>query len=440
MKYLFYIFLIIPNLSYAASMSIHEAYSLALRYDAQFAAAGANNLGWHDEVDLAKSSFFPRVGISISQGRASQDVTSSNSSSTSRNYSTQNINLNLRQPLYNKATMASYELAKASAESSDNNLEKEKSNLLLRLTSAYLSVLSAIDNIDHSKQLKAAAEMQLKSAQSRFTNGQGTITEISESIAQKDNAIAEELIWLNAYEVSMHNLEVIIGQYPSKLYLLDASKVKKSIPGPKTLDEWLVLGLNNSFEIKAFEKEVEVALHDLEKRRAGHYPTIDLVLSRARSESDTNFNIGTTFDTTSITIQGNLPIYSGGYVVASIAQGEHRLLEARNKRDQKTREVTSNTRKHFSACNNGIAQMTAKENLVKAGEDALNGTIKGFENGFRTNVEVLNAQEKLYKSRVDLSSTRSDFIYNLISLLDVTGAIGQDTVDDLNSWFVIEQQ
>ena len=84
--------------------------------------------------------------------------------------------------------------------------------------------------------------------------------------------------------------------------------------------------------------------------------------------------------------------------------------------------------------------MTAKENLVKAGEDSLNGTIKGFENGFRTNVEVLNAQEKLYKSRVDLSSTRYDFIYNLISLLDVTGAIGQDTVDDLNSWFVIEQQ
>jgi protease secretion system outer membrane protein len=127
-------------------------------------------------------------------------------------------------------------------------------------------------------------------------------------------------------------------------------------------------------------------------------------------------------------------------VVASVLQGEHHLQEAINKRDQKTREVTSNIRKYYSACDNGIAQISAKENLVKAGEDALNGTVKGFENGFRTNVEVLNAQEKLYKSKVELSTARYDFVTNLISLLDATGTIGQETVDDLNSWFGIEEQ
>lgn len=428
------------NHAHAESLTIVDAYRLALTYDAQFAAARANNLGQHDEIDLAKSAFFPKVGLSINQGRSYQDFSTANSPSASRNYSTQNINLSLRQPLYNRAIMASYDSAKASAEASDASLEKEKSSLLVRLTAAYLSVLSAIDNIDHSKQLKAAAEMQLESAHSRYKNGQGTVTEISESLAQKDNAIAEELTWLNAYEDSKHKLEMFIGAYPSKLYLLDSSKIKKSIPEPSTPDEWIALGLDNSFEIKASAKAVEVAQHDLEKRKAGHYPTIDLVLSRVKSESDNNFTVGNVYDTTSLTVQGNLPIYSGGYVIASVGQGEHRLQEARNKLDQKTREVTSNIRKYYSACNNGIAQMTAKENLVKAGEDALKGTIKGFENGFRTNVEVLNAQEKLYKSMVDLSTTRYDFVSNLISLLDATGTIGQETIEDLNSWFVIEEQ
>lgn len=440
MRYLFLLIFFTANLSYADSLSIEDAYRLALTYDAQYAAVRANNLGQHDEIDLAKSAFFPKAGLSISQGRSYQDAVISNGPSKGRAYTTQNINLSVRQPIYNKAVMATYDSAKANAESSDAALEKEKSNLFLRLTSAYLSVLSAIDNIHHSKQLKKAAEMQLESANSRYKNGQGTITEISESLAQKDNAIAEELIWLNAYEDSKHRLEMIIGQYPTKLYLLDAAKIKKSIPDPQTLDEWISLGLDNSFEIKAAAKQVEVATYDLEKRKAGHYPTVDLVLSQIKSESDTNFSVGNTYDTTSLTVQGNLPIYSGGFVVASVEQGEHRLQEARNKLDQKTREVTSNIRKFYSACNNGIAQMTAKENLVKAGEGALNGTIKGFENGFRTNVEVLNAQEKLYKSEVDLSTVRYDFVTNLISLLDATGTLGQNTVDDLNAWFVIEEQ
>jgi outer membrane protein TolC len=263
MKYLFFVLFFITNLSYADPLNIVEAYRLALTYDAQFAAARANNLGQHDEIDLAKSAFFPKVGFSINQGRSYQDASTAKTSPTGRGYSTQTVSLNARQPIYNKANMAGYDSAKANAEASDASLEKEKSTLLLRLTSAYLSVLSAIDNIDHSKQLKAAAEMQLESAHSRFKNGQGTVTEISESLAQKDDAIAEELKWLNAYEESKHSLEMIIGEYPDKLFLLDASKIRKSIPDPKTMDEWIALGLENSFEIRASQKQVEVASYDL---------------------------------------------------------------------------------------------------------------------------------------------------------------------------------
>jgi protease secretion system outer membrane protein len=425
----------VTNTWAAGPMNLLDAYNKSLRYDAQYGSARYNNMGVKEELEMAKAGFMPKIGLSYSQGRSMQDRTPSINGVTSF-YGTQNITLSVRQPIYSKQVLASYRQAGAYVAQSDALLAKEESSLFTRVMSNYLNVLYASDNIEHSSVLKASAMAQLASAELRFKMGQGTVTEISEARAAKDKAIAEELIWMNTLEFNRRNLEMIVGEYPSQLLKLDPTKIEKKIPAPSTVDQWVQLALANNPDILAANQEVEIAIQEVEKRKSGHYPTVDLVASRTRSESETNYAIGSTFDTTGLSVQANIPIYSGGYVSSSIRQGGDKLNEAKGKLEVKLRSVSSDVRKYFNALSNGAAQQVAFENTVKASDDSLTGTIKGFKFGLRSNIEVLTANEKLYKSQVDLSSSRYEFVNNLVSLLDVAGIIKLENVVELNAWFI----
>ena len=434
----FLLLLSLHGISHAEDLGLLAAYQKSLAYDAQYRAAQADNLAQKEEVDMAIAGFLPKIGLSMTKGRSSTDRTPAPTSGGHSVYDTKNYSLNLRQPIFNMATLATYRQAKAVAAQSDAMLIKEQLDLFPRVAGGYLNILYAIDNIEHSRSFKEATLNQLTAAEMKFKMGQGTITEISEARAEYQKALSEELTWANALELNRSTLEAMIGEYPENIMRLDSQKIIKAPPASLTLDEWLQIALQNNPQITAARQAVLAAQQEVEKLRAGHYPTLDFVAGRTKSESDTNYAIGNSYDTTSLSFQLNVPIYSGGYVNSSVRQAAAKLQEANEKLDFQIRTVTTDLRKYFNGVTNGIAQQVAYEQAEKSNEVALIGTQKGYEQGIRTNVDVLNAQEKLFKSRVDLSQARYTFINDLISLNSVVGKTDQEEIERLNTWFSLK--
>lgn len=425
--------------AYGDALSLSSAYQKSLQYDAQLRAAQADNRAQKEEVEKAFSRFLPNVTLSSSRGRGIQDRTQSSYPTVHSVYDSYSHSLSVRQSIVNMANLATYRQATSLAARGDLLLQKEQSDLFPRVANAYLNVLYSLDNIGHARALKQSTLNQLASAEKRFHVGQGTITEISEAKASSEKAIAEERSWMNTLELSRHDLELIVGELPTEIMKLDSSKSPDQVSVIMKEDEWINRVVQTNSEILASKQEVEAAGFSLDQAKAGHYPTLDFVASRVRSESDNNYSIGTAYDTTNLMMQLNVPIYSGGYVNSAVRQAVDKLEAANEKLDLKIRTVTASARKFYSSLDSGIAQLRALKEVVKANEIALIGTRKGFEYGARTNVEVLNAEEKLFQSLTELSKARYAYLNDLISLYAISEMVKPEEIDKVSSWFTQAQ-
>ena len=424
--------------AYGGSLDLSTAYQKALEYDAQIRSAKADAKISKEEIGKAMAEFRPRVSISGARGRNETLSTTPYYAGTylhnDQFYNSINYGFTVQQPLFNMSSIAQYKQAKAVAAKSDNQLLNEESNLILRITEAYCNVLYAEDNYEFSQSHIKASLEQLQQTKRRFEKGFGTITEVSEAQAAYDMALAEGVEIVNNLEYSRRELERMAGVYPDKLCKLVPEKIVLARPNPDTVESWIALARSDSHEIAAARQEVQIAQRELQKQGGSRYPSISLVGSRNYSESDNNYTIGSAYDTYSISLQASMQLYSGGYVSAAVRQATARRLKAQEQLSWQERGVESNVRKYFNGVVSSISQITAYEQAVKSGEVALKGTKKGFEVGLRTNMEVLDADQKLLSNRRNLAKSRYQYILSRLQLKDSAGTLGAGDVEEVNGW------
>ena len=427
----------------AEPVNLSMAYQKAMVYDAQVRAANADNLVSKEEIAKARAEFRPRMNLSTSRGR---DETKSTIPYQGvpyyydQFYNARTYNLSVRQSLLNFSSYADYRQAKAVVAKSDALLQKEQLSLIIRIAEAYCNALYAEDNLEFSRaHIKASLE-QLQQTKRRYEKGLGTITEINEAQADYEFALAEGVDILNSLDFTRRELGRLTGDYSEELSKLVPEKMVLAKPQPDNVDLWIELAHSDNRDVAAAKQEIQIAKREVEKQRASRYPTVDLVIARDYSESGTNYTIGQTYGTTSISLQMSVPIYSGGYVSASVRQAQAKRLKAQEQLSWQERSVESDIRKYYNGVITAIAQIKAYDQAVKSHDIALTGTKKGFEMGQRSNVDVLNAQQKLIESKRNLSKARYQYILNLLQLKDSAGALSASDVDEVNGWLSIAQK
>lgn len=427
-------FMLFAQYGEAAPSTLLQVYEKAKVYDATVKAAKADNQAAQEEINKSFSAFLPQARVTAYEGRGVTDSETPGAFGTTSKrhsvYDSKNYNFSIRQSLYNGANFANYAQSKAEAAKSDATLAKEQLGLMGRVSGAYFDVLLAAENVQYSESQKKAASQQLTQAEKRFKAGIGTVTEINESKANLQTVVAQELEWLNGLEYAKRTLETISGIYLDQFFVLDPVKLTLDSPEPNKVEDWVDMGMKKNPEIMASMHDIEAAQEEISKNTAGHLPTLDLVASRSKTESDNNFTIGSKYETDSIGLQLNVPIYNGGYVSATVRQAQAKLEFSQEKLVDKQRIVANDIRKYFNEIVNGIARVDAQLEAVKSNEVAVIGTKKGFEAGMRSNVEVLNAQEKLFSAKRDLARERYKLLYNRVMLRLTAGVL---TESDLGS-------
>ena len=435
----FHLFFLTAALAFAEDLSLIEAFHGALHFDATMQSAKKDNEVQYAEVDKSSALFFPQARLLMYQGRSFSDSTTPRliglgTTSQYRMYDSKNFGLTVRQSLFNKSNYAAFNQTREAAYKSDAILKKENLNLMARICGSYLDILMALDNIEYSEMQKFNVEVQLQSAEERYKNGVGTITEINEAKSNLESVIAKKLEWDNALEYSRRILETYIGRYPTEILRLNSRKLPKEKPNPPNIESWINFSLEKNPEIIAAQHDIEIAAADIDKSIAGHYPTLDLIASKSYTESQNDYSVGSRYDTNAIGLQLEVPIYYGGYVEANTKSSVAKFEQSKDEFLKKQREIKGNVRKYFHEIINGLSRLDAFEKVVESNEIALTGTIKGFEAGFRTNIEVLNAQEKLYMSKHDLSKERYSLIYNRILLKQSAGTLSEQDIQEISGW------
>jgi len=425
----------------ASPFDLSTAYEKATVYDAQLRAAKADNLVSKEEIAKARAEFRPRISGSAQRGRNETfSITPSYFGGYTRYnqfYNSKTYSLSLQQPLFNLSSIADYKQAKAIAAKGEAVLQNEESNLIIRISEAYCNALYSEDNLEFSQAHINASLEQLQQTKRRFEKGFGTITEISEAQAAYDLALADGVEIVNGLEFSRREIEHFTGVYPDELCKLAPEKMILQKPEPGNVESWVELARSDNHEVAVARHEKEIAGKEIDKQRAARYPALNLVAGQNYDLSDSNYIIGSSYNTYSIALQMSVPIYTGGYVSASVRQAQAKRLKAQEQLSWQERGIESDVRKYFNGVVTSVSQIQAYEQAVKSGEIALKGTKKGFEMGLRTNMEVLDAQQKLLSSRRNLAKSRYQYILSKLQLKDCVGTLSASDIADVNGWLSV---
>ncbi|MDT9547273.1 MAG: TolC family outer membrane protein [Chlorobium phaeovibrioides] len=417
----------------ADMLSLAEAYQHAREYDANLGSARADVAIAKEEVSKSAALFLPNLRSTASFGRNMTNSQESGKPLMTYYYNTRTQGLSVRQPVINFENIVSYRQARDVHKKSEMLLRNEEGSLISRTIEAYFNVLYGMDSVEFSSaRLRAAAE-QLQQSKRRYDAGYGTITEIHESQAGFDMAVADRANSLTALDFSRHELERLTGVYPGDVCLLDASKLALSVPDPADVEYWIESARRLNPKINAAERDVSVAKKGVKKERTARYPTIDLWAGRNYSLSENNYTIGSAYETYSVSVQMSVPIYTGGYISAEVRQAKARELKAMEQYSWQERAVVSDVRKTYNGVVNGVALVKAYEQALTSYEIALDGTKKGFASGFRSNVDVLNAEQELLDGRRNLARARYQYILNRIMLKESAGLLAEKDILEVNA-------
>lgn len=297
------------------AVDLIQVYREALANDAQYAAARATAEAGREKLPQGVSVLLPKVSATANTTWNENRYRLNNNPRVDKDYNTNAYNLALTQPLFNWQNYVQYGQSKLQVVQAEAVLAQASQDLILRVAQAYFDVLYAQENLKALNANKTAIAQQLEQAKKSFEVGTVTITDSQEAQSRFDLATAQEIAAESDLEVKRYTLRVIVGKDSGTLSRLKPQTVLTP-PQPASMDKWVDAAEKGSFTVQAQQAAAEVAEKEVERTRAGHYPTLDVVANYGKSNSAASFLGNDNLETNArnIGLQLNIPLFQGGYV------------------------------------------------------------------------------------------------------------------------------
>lgn len=412
----------------AQALDLIGAWHQALERDAQYQAAQASAQAAREALPQARALMLPSVGFSA---QSSQNDTVQTSLTTqaaqSYSYNANSHSLTLKQALIRPAYLAQIDQAQAQVGAAEETLRHDTQQLALRVAGTYFDVLSAVQT-QHTQQAQVDAFTgQLALAQKYLQAGRGTRTDTEEAQAKLDLAQAQLIQARNAVFVAERAFSAVVGQATpaTRLSPLNPRLLPLDAIAPDSLPQWLADAQDRNPELQVLKRQLEAAEVDIRKQQAGHLPTLDAVVSRTVSSSESNTTVGTRYRTFSAGVQLYVPLFSGGAQSSVVRQAvAHRERSSQNLQAAQ-RQLEVNVAKEFSATVEGAARVRALEQAERSAQTVVTATEKGWLAGTRHRVDILSAQQQAFATQLELVRARHAWAMAYLKLKAAAGRLAE---------------
>lgn len=430
----------------AAPMNLLQAYQAALQNDPTYRGARHENQAGQEARNMGRSNLLPKLSANYSTSKNRAEITQTGQNflgqpvtdTTHPAYTSVNAGVILRQPIVNFEALALYNQGVAKTNYSDAQFAGRSQDLMLRLVAAYSDAQYSEDQLVLAAAQRDAYREQMRVNQRLFKQGEGTRTDMLETEARANLADAQVLEAQDNVTVARNTLAGIVGMEVTELAPLNQDF--RLLPlQPATFQEWRDLAMIRNAEIVALGYAVEIAREEINRQRAGHAPSVDLVGSYGKQKSTTTNTLNQDAIVRSVGVEVSIPLFSGGYASAATRQAVASHEKARSDLDVKISQVAVELRKQFSLMQSAGPRIDA---LVKSADSAsllIEATRQSIKGGVRINLDLLNAQQQLYTSRRDLALARYNYLLAYLRMRSAAGTLNQQDLGDIAGYFVAAQ-
>ena len=455
MKTMFFLFVALISWHVSAQAAdLLEVYQQAQASDPVFQQAVAQRLSTKEGVPISVAALLPTLAVSMypSVTRSSfsgtelaslDGISISPRNTTERDYA---LTLTATQTVFNFAQFSTVASQLAISKSADATLNAALQNLMLRVATAYFNVLKDEDNLSYNEASKLAYAEQLDQIKQQYKVGLKTVTDVYTAQASYDSAVASYINAETTLANDKENLRVITGTYYSHLSAL-SEDFPLLTPQPAKVETWVQKAQLQNWSIKASQYTTESAKQIIKQQLAGHLPTVILQgkVDRLYTDGVNGYNSfnerrgpGTESDR-SIGLNINLPIFSGGIVVAQTNQAIYNYQAAQQQLEQTIRNTINTTRQSYLSILAGVSQVSADKQAIKSNISSLDGMEASYRVGTETLVDVLNQQQKLFQAQTTYATDRYNFVNNVLLLKQAAGTLSFNDLRAINAWLIEER-
>ncbi len=417
-----------------------EIYRLALENDPQYLAARHQLDAGREKENQGLAGLLPVIGATgNTQWNDVENDLRSGAGSARARYNSNAYAVNLSQPVFRWQNIAAYRQGKFQTAQAEAQFVQAQQSTILRAAQAYFDVLYAEENLRALQAQKTAIAEQLEQAKKNFEVGTSTIVDTYEAQSRYDLATAQELAAQSEFEIKKRALEVIVGRDPGTLATL-REKAELAPPQPNIMNPWVEAAQRDNTAVQIRHLDVEIATQEVEKNRAGHYPTLDAVASYGKSAQSlalpsSGGGVVPGYDNTTGTIglQLNVPLFQGGYVSSKTREAAANTRAAEQMLEGARRDAAQSARQSYLNVTSGIAQIAAYRAAVISSRSSYESNKLGYDVGVRINIDVLNAEQQLYLARRDLARAWYDTLLAQLQLKFAVGTLDEDDVRQINA-------
>ncbi len=420
---------------FANGENLIDIYQLAVENDPTYRMGFHQNNASSEVYKQARALLLPTIDLEYSETETSQTINSSDNAvfgSGSTDFPTTEYTITINQSIYSYANWAGFTQAKTEVKRAASELEDVRQDLLLRVAERYFAVLMQQENQEYVVAEKSAIKQHYNLVQVKHKDGLARITDLAEAESRYMQAVADEIESGNDLDDSLWGIKEISGQLPNDLQRL-SNQLRMTNPQPADFNEWVQLAYEQHPRIMMLRQAIEVARHEVRRQKGGHYPTLDLVLSRNQRETKGSlFGGGSDVETQDIMFRLNVPIFAGGAVSSKSREAAELHNKSKEKLTLEMRALERETLVAYQGVVGAIARVEALQKSVQAQELAVHAKSTAYEAGLATTLAVLDSERDLYLARRDSAQARYDYLLYTLRLKRAVGSLSEADLSAIN--------
>lgn len=329
--------------------------------------------------------------------------------------------LGLTQSLYSGGeTRAGIARAESAVRAERARVQALEQSVLLAAVEAYVAVAEAQSLLELARGNEDRLRLQLDATRDRERFGDVTKTDIAQARTRHARAVAGRLAAEGDLRAAEAAYRHVVGTSPQpRLGLpppLEGLPAPRAELGALAEGDWAYQAA--LFDLDAAESDVAVA-------EAGLKPRLSLSGALSYAE-EPGLGGGRSGAVVGATLA--VPLYQGGGEYARVRQSKELLLQRRHARDEALRAAEAGIAAAFEELQTQEAVIRSLQTQVDAAEFAVEGVRQEALVGARAVLDVLDAEEELYRAQAALARAEAA---RVLASYRLRAAIGRLTARDL---------
>jgi len=287
-----------------------------------------------------------------------------------------------------------------------NDLEKEKQEIIYKVTEAYYQALQAEGIKKVSAQAVKQMQAHLESSEALLKEGMIAPIDLNRIKSQLSNLEHNLIKAENGFELTMYNINSIMGIDLNTELVLENNLSYE--PCEINLEDALVQAGENRSEIMNIAQQRRIMKEMVDVAKSNRKPQVML-----------SADSGTT--SWQATIVAEYSLFDGGVNKAKIEQAEIKLAQVDQSEKQTRQLIEFEVRSAY-------LNMKEAEKLIKVAEEGIKNSQESFRiaqvkynEGIATNTEVIDAQSTLIEAETNYLNALYDYNINRAALVKATG-------------------